>query len=385
MMKPGITVGMMLWNEAETLNRVLYSYKEIANEYVLGVDRKSNDGTQEIAKEWTDNYFEFDFNNNFSEIRNQILKRCNTKWFFQVDGHEFLVGESKRFLDELKEEKEKAELINVVLTIWGNEEPLFMFMAPRIFRTDREIIYERKIHNTLTCAPGGQDKFIKLEVKNDTGIILDHKQSVNRLLERQSQRNSISVPNLKGMIEKNDEAYDWFNLAVMLMVTGEQVEAVKAFNKAFVRCKREDIRYQIRLHLASIYRELRDDDKAKEVLGLALSNNALRNEHFIELARIYEKKNLISVAIRLYEIATTYLIPVSYLNIYLPYYSYFPYMKLFELYSGQGRLMEAKEVGEKLKTFKFFPFKEQLKSYLQKIGNVINSNKDKEEKETRRQ
>ena len=47
--------------------------------------------------------------------------------------------------------------------------------------------------------------------------------------------------------------------------------------------------------------------------------------------------------------------------------------------------MEAKEVGEKLKTFKFFPFKEQLKSYLQKIGNVINSNKDKEEKETRRQ
>ena len=151
-MKPGLTIGMMLYEEGETLEVVLESLAPIADRFILGVDRASTDATAKIARAHADDYFEFDFHNHFSEVRNEVLRRANTPWFFQVDGHEFLSAESLSCIEEIKRlNRDQAAMIDLGLYIWDAWEPILLFYVPRLFRADYDIVYTRAIHNTLTC------------------------------------------------------------------------------------------------------------------------------------------------------------------------------------------------------------------------------------------
>ena len=167
---------MMLFEEGETLEEVLLSLKPVADRFILGVDRKSNDDTAQIARAYADEYFEFNFNNHFSEVRNEVLRRADTEWFFQVDGHEFLSPESLECIEETKGfSRESAAMVDLGLYIWDEWEPILLYYVPRLFRTDYNIKYVRAIHNTLTCEQG-HEHFLGLPKLTDPGIILDHKQ-----------------------------------------------------------------------------------------------------------------------------------------------------------------------------------------------------------------
>jgi len=360
---------MMLWNEASTLNKVLWSLREIADCFILGVDKKSNDGTQEIAQEWADEYFEFDWSNDFSRIRNIVLDRASTRWFFQVDGHEFLNEQSIKYIKELKV-RDDVDVCFLNITLWGEEEPQLLFLAPRIFRTDRNIVYERKIHNTLSSKLG-KDYYDSLKKIDDPGIVLDHIQPVIRHNMRANQRKAISIRGLTEQALAKNDSYDWYNLGVMKTYDSDEEGAIQAFENALRVCERDDARYQIKLFLAGLYKWKGERDKAKDILISAYLNDPRRCEHLVEIGALFEEENNLDKALWFYNLAASYTVPTCQMSLYLPYYSYFPYERMMKIYGKKGDLNNALKMGEKLREYKFFRYQEQLEFYFAKFGRMI--------------
>jgi tetratricopeptide (TPR) repeat protein len=370
MKEHGLTVGMILWQEGSTLEGVLQSLKPIVDKFILGVDAKSTDDTAKIARKWANDYFEFDFQDNFSLARNMVLNRCNTEWFMQVDGHEFLDSGSIECIGEHVGGDKDTEVVYLSLNIWNEYEPLLLFLAPRMFRADAGIRYMRRIHNTLTHVDG-YERFLSLNTVHDHGIILDHKQPEKRHKKRAGQRKEISE---SGMIEqaldKND-AYDWYNLGVWYTHEGRGEEAIAAFTNALETCNRGDVRYQIKIFLAGIHKQQGERDKAKETLSSASIDDPKRCEHLVELGALYEEEDKLNDALMFYSMAELFPITPGMMTVYLPYYSYFPIQRKMEIYGRQGRLIKAMDEGKKLREFKYFQHQKQLQGYMEHLQSEI--------------
>lgn len=358
---------MMLYEEGETLEGVLSSLRPIADRFILGVDRASTDATARIARDHADDYFEFDFHNHFSEVRNEVLRRCKTTWFFQVDGHEFLSAESLPCIEETKRlSRDRAAMIDLGLYIWDEWEPILLYYVPRLFRADYNIFYTRAIHNTLTCQQG-HDHFLALPKLTDPGIILDHKQPEARHEKRAAQRRRISIPGIVKQAAEKDDAYDWYNLGIMQTYQEDVTSAIQSFEKTLELCERNDARYQTKLHLGGLYKHIGDRVRAKEVLSSAMINDPSRCEHFVELGALYEEEGRDDEALVFYGLATHYSIPTSQMTLHIPYYTHFPLTRMMKIYGRKGNLKNAIEVGEKLRTCKYFRHQGPLESYLEQF------------------
>lgn len=64
-----VSLCMIVKNEEKVLGRCLDSAKEIADEIII-VDTGSTDRTKEIAAEYTEKIYDFEWNDDFSAARN---------------------------------------------------------------------------------------------------------------------------------------------------------------------------------------------------------------------------------------------------------------------------------------------------------------------------
>ena len=147
----------MLKNEAETLQATLNSLiplRKIINlQIVAGVDRKSNDETYNIIKEHADVLFEFDFNDNFSEIRNQLIERSGGEWILISDGHE-IWHDINKIAEILLKVPPGIDAIAFKLRM-NPEEGGTVGQQLRLFRNIEKVRYEGHVHNRLNIDTSG--------------------------------------------------------------------------------------------------------------------------------------------------------------------------------------------------------------------------------------
>lgn len=114
-----LSIGMIVKNEERVLRRCLESLqplmKAIPSELIIA-DTGSTDSTVEIAKEFTDNVFHFEWINDFAAARNSTLERAKGQWFLFVDADEYLdedIGEMVHFfkIPELRSRYRTIELM----------------------------------------------------------------------------------------------------------------------------------------------------------------------------------------------------------------------------------------------------------------------------------
>lgn len=98
-----LSIGMIVKNEEKVLRRCLESLKPlmkaVKSELIIA-DTGSTDSTVEIAKEFTDQVFYFEWINDFAAARNSTLEKARGKWFFFLDADEYLdddIGEMIHF------------------------------------------------------------------------------------------------------------------------------------------------------------------------------------------------------------------------------------------------------------------------------------------------
>ncbi|HOP85153.1 MAG TPA: glycosyltransferase family 2 protein [Syntrophorhabdaceae bacterium] len=93
-MRIPISVYMITFNNAITVERALKSIKDWADEIVV-VDSHSTDGTQEIVKNYTDCLYQFD-TKNLREKYQYAQDMCKNDWVMFIDADEWLTEEIKK-------------------------------------------------------------------------------------------------------------------------------------------------------------------------------------------------------------------------------------------------------------------------------------------------
>ncbi|NOU93869.1 glycosyltransferase [Paenibacillus sp. LMG 31456] len=96
-----ISLCMIVKNEEQVLERCLSSVKGIVDEIIL-VDTGSNDRTKEIAKQFTDRIFDFEWINDFAEARNFAFQQATQEYILWLDADDILLEEDANKLLKLK-------------------------------------------------------------------------------------------------------------------------------------------------------------------------------------------------------------------------------------------------------------------------------------------
>lgn len=267
-----LSIPMMVKNESKYLREVLESLKPIMDEVeceLIIVDTGSEDNTVEIAKEYTENVYFHEWNDNFSEMRNITLGYATGEWILIIDGDEVLRNQ-KALIDFLQnnnlQRKNNTGLLRIKNIMDENDETSSSILsAPRLFKNRDDFSFEGAIHN--------QPKHIPPHIELDMTLVHYGYLSTDKaLMERKFQRTSKI---LLGELEKApDNIYYHYQLSVTYAMHLDHDLAVKPAEKAYElvrkkKLKMKDHMYVI-LQLINAYSNNKQYVKADRICHEAL-------------------------------------------------------------------------------------------------------------------
>lgn len=145
---PGtLSVCMIVKNEEPIVARCIESVREAADQIVV-VDTGSSDSTAEVADKAGAEVYSFPWNDNFSDARNESLKRATGEWILWLDADDIVAPDSIPLLCKLKKQKPDRVLAFTV----RNERPENTgteFVQARMFPNRPDIFFERRIHEQM--------------------------------------------------------------------------------------------------------------------------------------------------------------------------------------------------------------------------------------------
>lgn len=155
---PSLSVCMMVQNAEKTLAIALTSLGNAYDELII-VDGGSTDKTCEIAAEYGARIIHSPWPGNHSQQRNVYLREVKTDWFFVLDSDEFIDQNTLNFLELLRQQGSPCETDNFWIPrkwispisekYYISSFPHFPDRQRRIFKYNRNLYYEGKIHETI--------------------------------------------------------------------------------------------------------------------------------------------------------------------------------------------------------------------------------------------
>ncbi|WP_010676897.1 glycosyltransferase [Bacillus timonensis] len=118
---PNISLVMIVKNEEENLRNCLVNSKPYINELVI-IDTGSTDETKEIAREFGAQVYDFEWNNDFSEVRNFALSKSNSDWNLILDADEQVIKWDQDKVNNILESKNLIGRINIKNQFVQNNE-----------------------------------------------------------------------------------------------------------------------------------------------------------------------------------------------------------------------------------------------------------------------
>lgn len=158
---------MIVKNEEAVLRRCLDSVADLMDEIII-VDTGSTDRTKEIAREYTDKVFDFEWINDFSAARNFAFSKATGDYIYSADADEVLDEENRQRFKILKENL--LPEIEIVQMKYGNQlhfGTVYNFneeYRPKLFKRVREFQWIEPIHETVRTSP----------VVYDSDIVINH-------------------------------------------------------------------------------------------------------------------------------------------------------------------------------------------------------------------
>ena len=249
-----ISVCMIVRNEEDNLARCLDSISDIADEIII-IDTGSIDDTMNIAKKYGARIYMRQWQNDFSYHRNQALKYAMGDWIIEIDADEELMEiDRKDFRNILRTIPDSINALNVkVRDVNKNGKTISICKRLKIFRNNKGIHYEGKVHNQLIV--DGLVGDINLEY-NHYGFDLS-KNNMKNKIERTSK---LLLDNIK----KNPEDYgSYFNLMNLYCNIGDYEKGIKYGFKFYyleggIRITPESLYFSIFYTMSTAYCEIGD-------------------------------------------------------------------------------------------------------------------------------
>jgi hypothetical protein len=149
-MHPGITLAVMVRDDAERLDRCIESVKGVIDRIVV-LDTGSKDGSVAVAKRHGAAVQEIEWPENFSLALNMLLAMVETTWTLRLDSDEWFDENQVRGLKTLAE-REKASGFYLVRRDLNPMKTYDEIHVLRLWRTHRELQYEGAVHEAIRHA-----------------------------------------------------------------------------------------------------------------------------------------------------------------------------------------------------------------------------------------
>jgi len=138
--KAEISLCMIVKNEEYNIGRCLSSVKDLVDEIVI-VDTGSSDKTKEIAAEYTDKIYDFEWINDFAAARNFAFSKGTKKYLMWLDADDIIKDVNKqKFLDvkNFLSENPGCQWVTMIYQIAHDKEgnPLYSYKRERIINRD---------------------------------------------------------------------------------------------------------------------------------------------------------------------------------------------------------------------------------------------------------
>lgn len=144
-----LSLCMIVKNEEEVLSRCLDSCKKLFEEIII-VDTGSEDKTKEIAYQYTDKVFDFNWCDDFGKARNFSFSKATSDYIMWLDADDIILEDDVNQLLELKKElKEDVIMLkyNIAFDEFGN--PTFSYYRERILKREKNYQWCDKVHEYI--------------------------------------------------------------------------------------------------------------------------------------------------------------------------------------------------------------------------------------------
>lgn len=245
---PVLSIGMIIKNEMRCLERCLQSLQSLREAVpceLIIADTGSTDGSRELAAQYADVLFDFEWVNDFSVARNAVMDRCTGDWYLTIDADEWIDGDFSQLIQFLEPKNnvpyEAAFVIQRNYMSQVQRDNFGDFNALRLVRLNGKykMRYFGRIHEEFSRVVDGEKGGIESVVVLH-GVILHHDGYMSNTEARQlkSQRNLALLekelenkPNdVRRLLECTQAAYtkeDKLKYAARMIEAAETVEPEK--------------------------------------------------------------------------------------------------------------------------------------------------------------
>lgn len=156
---------MIVKNEEKVLKRCLDSLQGIFDEIII-VDTGSTDTTKQIAMEYTDKVYDFEWINDFSAARNYAFSKCSCDYIYSADADEILDAYNREKFIELKKclvpEVEIVQMWYLNTDEYGTTENYSRELRPKLYKRLREFVWIEPVHEAVNLIPVVFDSDIEI-------------------------------------------------------------------------------------------------------------------------------------------------------------------------------------------------------------------------------
>ncbi|PIE95996.1 glycosyl transferase [Bacillus fungorum] len=227
-MKPYLSACLIVKNEEDMLRRCLESLKGGVDEIVI-VDTGSTDKTKEIAKEFTDKVYDFEWTNDFAEARNFAGSHATGEWILALDADECVDLENvAAAIEEIKSHNNKFDTytIDIINFVGERGERSVINKMARIYKNDGTVHFEGAIHEQIVSLKNQRNLAESL-------LKVYHYGYLSNVVEKKNKRTR-NMNIIKKMLQSEKEnGFTYFNYGQELRALGKTEEALNAFISAY--------------------------------------------------------------------------------------------------------------------------------------------------------
>lgn len=336
-----ISLCMIVKNEEDVLARCLETVKDIVDEINI-VDTGSTDRTVEIAKEYTDRVYFFEWTGNFADARNESFRHATKDYIFYIDADDVLLEEDQKKLKELKESLDPSVDSVSMFYDAGTDEygnVTLRYRRNRLVKRARNFLWKGDCHNYLEV----YGKII------NSDIAIKHKK-----ISHSTGRN-LNIYQTK--IDRGDifSARDYFYYGNELRENGHYEKAIESYdqNLSIKEGWIEDKVYSC-INKADCYRFLGDlDNELKSLFQSFVYSKTPRPEACSRIGYNFQRKREYKNAIYWYSIAAQSEADTNQWSFTYPaYYTWYPHLQMCVCYYNLGDFQNSYEHNEKAYSYR---------------------------------
>jgi glycosyltransferase involved in cell wall biosynthesis len=335
-----ISLCMIVRNEEDVLARCLESIRQAVDEIVI-VDTGSTDQTVEIAKNYTNRIYNFDWIDDFAAARNFSFSKATCDYIMWMDADDIILPDDLSALLQLKENLDFS--VDLVMMPYHSDfdsegRPLFLYERERLFKREMHYRWQGEIHEAIS----------------PYGKILHSPVAITHRKERAADpdRNLRIFEKLLAKGKELDPRQQYY-YARELAAHGRDREAVQWFSRFLdERMGWVENRIGACLDLAGCLERLGESEQAMETLARSFAYDLPRPEICCGLGRIWMQKLDYHQAIYWYERALHCAPPNKNSFCQPDYWDFIPYLQLCVCYEHLNRRSDALFYHEKAKRLK---------------------------------